>query len=73
MELARPEKCGCGQSLAKIKPSGHSARQVHDLPEDIRLEVAEYRAPVCHCPGCGRKNTGAFPPEAAARAIRQKG
>jgi hypothetical protein len=65
VELARPEKCGCGQGLARIKPIGHSARQVHDLREDTRLEVTEYRAPVCQCPGCGRKNTGAFPPEYA--------
>jgi transposase len=66
IDLERPWRCGCGRSLAGVEPGGHSARQVYDLPENIRLEVTEYRAPICRCPGCGKGNTGEFPPEAAA-------
>ena len=30
------------------------------------MEVTEYRAPVCECPGCGKNTTAEFPPEVTA-------
>lgn len=66
IELPGPARCGCGQKLSRVAPTRHIARQVHDLPEDIKIEVTEYRAPVCECPGCGKKATGEFPPEVTA-------
>jgi transposase len=66
VELPRPARCTCGRSLARTAPCGSQQRQVFDLPEKIEIEVTEYRAPVCRCPGCGEKNTAAFPPEARA-------
>jgi len=66
--LPRPSHCSCGRSLARVTPSGHVARQVHDLPKEIEIEVTEYRAPVCKCPGCGKKNTGEFPAAISAPA-----
>lgn len=66
VDLPRPTRCTCGRSLARTEPCGSQQRQVFDLPEDIVIEVTEYRAPVCRCPGCGKKNTAEFPPEAGA-------
>ena len=66
--LPRPSQCSCGRSLARVTPSGHVARQVHDLPKAIEIEVTEYRAPVCKCPVCGKKNTGKFPAAISAPA-----
>ena len=68
VDLPGPARCDCGCKLSRVKPSKFIARQVHDLPEDIKIEVTEYRAPVCECPGCGKKTTSEFPPNVTAPA-----
>ena len=66
VDLPGPARCDCGRDLSRVKPSRSVDRQVHDLPEDIEIEVTEYRAPVCECPGCGKKTTAQFPSEVTA-------
>ena len=66
VDLPKPDHCTCGESLSPDGLWGEQQRQVFDLPEEIKIEVTEYRAPVCECPACGKKNTGSFPEEAAA-------
>lgn len=66
VELAAPARCNCGSELSGLAPSGVRTRQVFDLPEEVRVEVTEYRAPVCTCPGCGEKCAGEFPVGVAA-------
>jgi len=41
--------------------SGHSARQVFDLPEPRPLVVTEHRAHNCVCTGCGAHTHASFP------------
>jgi len=41
--------------------TGHSARQVFDLPEPAPLIVIEHRAHDCQCPGCGAHTRAGFP------------
>ncbi len=65
VQLPKPQRCTCGESLPSDGPWGEQQRQVFDLPPEIKIEVTEYRAPSCKCPGCGRKNTADFPQEAA--------
>jgi transposase len=66
IELPGPARCKCGCNLSRVEPSRFVDRQVHDLPEDINIEVTEYRAPVCECPGCGKYTTAEFPREVTA-------
>jgi hypothetical protein len=41
--------------------TGHSARQVFDLPEPAPLFVTEHRADDCRCRGCGAQTRSSFP------------
>ena len=66
IRLSHPQHCSCGRSLARTIQCGEVRRQVHDLPEDIGIEVTEYHAPVCRCPGCGKKTTAEFPATVSA-------
>ena len=66
IDLPKPDRCSCGKSLTRQSASGEQQRQVFDLPAEIKIEVTEYRAPVCECPACGKKNTADFPQEAQA-------
>jgi transposase len=66
VELPGPGRCECGCKLSHVEPSRFVDRQVHDLPEDINMEVTEYRAPVCECPGCGKNTTAKFPTDVTA-------
>ncbi len=66
IDLPKPDRCTCGESLPPDGLWGEQQRQVFDLPEEIKIEVTEYRAPVCECPACGKRNTASFPEEAAA-------
>lgn len=57
-----PARCaGCGAVLGEAMAIGHSARQVHDLPEPQPLIVTEHRAHLCRCVGCGGETRAAFP------------
>jgi transposase len=61
----RPDQCRrCGHALAGERAWSVEARQVFDLPEQIRLEVTEHRVESVACPGCGAVTKGAAPPEA---------
>jgi transposase len=66
VDLPPPTRCSCGESLAGTAPCGETQRQVFDLPVEIKVEVTEYRSPVCQCSSCGKKNTAPFPAEAKA-------
>lgn len=66
VQLPKPKRCACGESLPEDGSWGEQARQVFDLPPEIKVECTEYRAPSCKCPGCGKKNTAEFPQEAAS-------
>ena len=49
-----PETCsGCGGALSGAPATGHTARQVFDLPDPQPLIVTEHRAFACHCGHCG--------------------
>src|ERR1700676_5729637 len=57
-----PETCpGCGGPLNEAMATGHTARQVFDLPEPRPLIVTEHRAHACRCAACGTQTRGAFP------------
>ena len=57
-----PSSCAaCGAAVTPAMSSGHSARQVFDLPEPRPLVVTEHRAHDCVCAGCGAHNRAAFP------------
>jgi transposase len=57
-----PPSCAtCGAALTIAMSSGHSARQVFDLPQPTPLVVTEYRAHECRCSACGAPTRGAFP------------
>ena len=66
VKLEAPQKCHCGEDLSGVEAGSQTIRQVFDLPPEIKVEVTEYQAPVCHCPSCGRKNVAQFPPELTA-------
>jgi len=56
-----PSVCaGCGAPLDGSTATGHTARQVFDLPEPQPLVVSEHRAHQCHC-ACGTQTRAAFP------------
>jgi len=66
VKLEAPQKCNCGEDLTGVEAVSEQIRQVFDLPPEIKVEVTEYQAPVCHCPRCGLKNVAPFPPELTA-------
>jgi transposase len=62
-----PETCaGCGGALTEAMATGHTARQVFDLPEPQPLIVTEHRAHACLCGKCGAETRAAFPEEVTA-------
>jgi len=57
-----PTACAaCGAAVTPAMSSGHSARQVFDLPEPRPLVVTEHRAHDCVCAGCGAHTRASFP------------
>lgn len=57
-----PTACsGCGGALTGAAATGHTARQVFDLPEPQPLVVTEHRAHACLCGRCGAETRAAFP------------
>jgi transposase len=57
-----PSSCeACGAAVTPAMSSGHSARQVFDLPEPRPLVVTEHRAHDCVCAGCGAHTRALFP------------
>jgi transposase len=57
-----PTACdGCGTALTEAMATGHTARQVFDLPEPRPLVVTEHRAHECQCTTCGTRTRAAFP------------
>src|ERR1700676_27591 len=64
-----PETCpGCGGPLNEAMATGHTARQVFDLPEPRPLIVTEHRAHACRCARCGTETRAAFPEHVTAPA-----
>jgi transposase len=62
-----PETCsGCGGTLTGAMATGHTARQVLDLPEPQPLVVTEHRAHACLCGNCGAETRAAFPEDVTA-------
>src|SRR5450631_1349255 len=62
-----PETCaGCGAALNGGMATGHTARQVFDLPEPQPLIVTEHRAHACLCGNCGAETRAAFPDDVTA-------
>ena len=56
-----PSCAACGLAMTAMMSTGHSARQVFDLPEPTPLHVTEHRAHDCRCPACGTHTSAAFP------------
>jgi transposase len=57
-----PTSCAaCGAAMTPAMSSGHSTRQVFDLPEPRPLVVTEHRAHECMCAGCGSRTRASFP------------
>src|SRR5450755_1799123 len=62
-----PETCaGCGAAVNEAMATGHTARQVFDLPEPQPLTVTEHRAHQCRCTACGTDTRAAFPDDVTA-------
>jgi transposase len=62
-----PVACaGCGVALSEAMATGHTARQVFDVPEPQPLVVTEHRAYRCQCAACGEQTCAAFPEGVAA-------
>ena len=61
----KPERCACGKRLRRQSMEVQARRQVFDIP-DPKLVVTEYQQYGCHCPDCGRLNTGQFPQAVSA-------
>jgi len=51
----------CGAVLTETMATGHTARQVFDLPEPQPLIVTQHRAHDCRCAACGAQTRAAFP------------
>jgi transposase len=57
-----PPSCTtCGLAVMPAMSTGHSARQVFDLPEPAPLVVTEHRAHDCLCSACGVRTRASFP------------
>jgi transposase len=57
-----PSSCtACGAAVTPAMSSGHSARQIFDLPAPSPLIVTEHRAYDCVCERCGARSRAAFP------------
>ena len=57
-----PSACaGCGAPLTEAMVTGHTARQVFDLPEPQPLTVTEHRAHESRCAACGTRTRARFP------------
>jgi transposase len=54
-------RCGCGHNLSDVPGEPGERRQVFDLPEEIKLNVTEYRSISKVCPVCGQVHVGEFP------------
>ena len=67
----RPERCqGCGQAFEEdAEVVGVEARQVFDLPEEIRLIVVEHRLESLCCAAC-RSATKAAAPAGVSRQVQ---
>jgi transposase len=62
-----PETCsGCGGALTGTSVTGHTARQVFDLPQPQPLIVTEHRAHSCRCGHCGTETRATFPEDVTA-------
>lgn len=62
-----PSACaGCGAPLSAAMSTGHTARQVFDLPEPQPLLVTEHRGHQCRCAACGTQTRARFPDCVAA-------
>ena len=62
-----PATCsGCGGALTGAMATGHTARQVFDLPDPQPLAVTEHRAHACRCGNCGAETRAAFPEDVTA-------
>ena len=62
-----PATCsGCGDALTGAMATGHTARQVFDLPDPQPLTVTEHRAHACLCGNCGAETRAAFPEDVTA-------
>jgi transposase len=70
LQVAEPDKvvdhfpasnATCGSAMTLAMTTGHSARQVFDLPEPAPLLVTEHRAHDCRCPDCGAHTRSSFP------------
>ena len=62
-----PQSCAaCGAAVTPAMSTGHSARQVFDLPEPTPLVVTEHRTHDCQCAGCGARTRASFPDEVKA-------
>jgi transposase len=56
-----PFCAACGAAVTLAMSTGHSARQVFDLPEPTPLVVTEHRAHDCRCATCGTHSRAGFP------------
>jgi len=62
-----PDTCsGCAGALTGAMATGHTARQVFDLPEPQPLIVTEHRAHACLRGNCGAETRAAFPEDVTA-------
>src|SRR5262252_7031299 len=62
-----PSCAACGLTVSPTMSTGHSARQVFDLPEPASLVVTEHRAHDCRAPPAGRARGPSFPTESMRR------
>ena len=61
VHVHRVQRCGrCCSCLEATALESEEVRQVFEIPEP-KLKVIEHRAEKKICPGCGKKNTAAFP------------
>ena len=56
-----PSCANCSAVVTPEMSTGHSARQVFDLPEPAPLDVTEHRAHDCKCDRCGAHTQAEFP------------
>jgi transposase len=62
-----PQACaGCGSMLTPAMATGHSTRQVFDLPAPQPPIITEHRAHDCQCATCGARTRAAFPEDVNA-------